>query len=84
MIHDIKSHFWHYVILLLIILVGGIVFFSYSDKMIKFQVGALTAIAYIFWGIFHHLLEGSLNLKIMIEYNLIGVLSAVLLGGILL
>lgn len=84
MLEDIKSHFWHYAILVLVILIGAIAFFSYPDKMVKFQIGTLTALAYIFWGIFHHLMENSLNFKIMVEYSLIGLLSIILLGGALL
>lgn len=84
MIESIKAHFWHYTILATIILAGGIVFFSCPDKTIKLQVGILTTLAYIFWGIFHHLLENNLNFKIMIEYTLIGVLAIILLGGVLL
>jgi hypothetical protein len=84
MIEDIKSHFWHYAILVLVIFVGGIVFFSYPDKTVKFRVGTLTALAYIFWGIFHQLMEANLNLKIVVEYTLIGVLAIILLGGVLL
>lgn len=84
MIKDIKTHFWHYAILILIILVSGIAFFSSSDKTVKFQVGVLAAFAYVFWGFFHHFLEDNLNVKIMVEYILIGALSVVLLGGILL
>jgi len=81
---EIKSHFWHYAVLILIIFLGGIVFFSYPDKLIKFKVGILTALAYIFWGILHHLLEANLNAKIMIEYSLIGALAIIVLGGVLL
>lgn len=84
MIKDIKDHYWHYLVLILIIFVGGMVFFSYPDKMVKFRVGALTALAYILWGIFHHLMEDNLNLKIVVEYTLIGTLSIILLGGVLL
>jgi len=84
MIEDIKRHFWHYAVLVLVIFAGGIVFFSYPDKMVKFKVGTLTTLAYIFWGIFHHLAEANLNFKIVIEYTLIGALAIVLLGGLLL
>ncbi len=84
MMKDAKSHFWHYAILILLIFSGAVVFFSHPEKTIKFQVGALISLAYIFWGIFHHLLEGNLTLKIVIEYSLIGLLSVIFLGGILL
>lgn len=84
MIDEIKAHFWHYVILVLIIFTGGFVFFLYQDKTLKFQVGSLTALAYICWGIVHHRWEKNLNFKIVVEYVLVGVLTIVLLGGILL
>lgn len=84
MIEDLKSHFSHYLILILILSVGGLVFLLDSNKTIKFQVGTLIAIAYIFWGIIYHFLEKNLNLKIVIEYLLIGALSVALLGGVLL
>lgn len=84
MIEDLRNHFWHYLILLLILLVGGLVFILEPNKIIKFQVGTLIAVAYVFWGIIHHSLEKNLNFKIMVEYMLIGTLSMALLGGILL
>lgn len=84
MIEDLKSHFSHYLILILILSVGGLVFLLDSNKTIKFQVGTLIAIAYIFWGMIHHFLEKNLNFKIVVEYLLIGALSVTLLGGVLL
>lgn len=84
MIEDLKTHFWHYSILVLILFVGGLVFILDPHKIIKFQVGSLIAAAYVFWGIIHHFLEKNLNFKIVVEYMLIGVLSMALLGGILL
>jgi len=84
MIKDLQSHFFHYLILLIILLLGGVVFVNQPDKIIKFQVSSITAIAYILWGILHHLAEKNLNWKIVVEYSLIGLLSIVLLGGALL
>jgi len=81
---DVKAHFWHYLVLVAMIFVGGLAFFASPHNTAKFQVAALIALAYIFWGIFHHLLENNLNLKIVVEYTLIGLLSVILLGGILL
>lgn len=84
MIKDFKDHFWHYLILVLILFIGGVVFVLDTNKVIKFQVGTLVAIAYVFWGTIHHFLEKNLNFKIMVEYLLIGALSVALLGGVLL
>ena len=84
MMEEIKTHFWHYLILVLLIGLGVICFIYHPDKIVKFQISLLMALTYIFWGIFHHLWEKNLNLKIVIEYTLIGLLSIILLGGILL
>lgn len=84
MIKDFKHHFWHYFFLFLIIGSGSLAFILSPDKTVKFRVAALLALAYIFWGIIHHLLEGNLKLKIVIEYSLIGLLGLILLGGALL
>lgn len=84
MIEEIKTHFWDYLILFLLIGAGVICFIYHPDKIVKFQISILMALAYIFWGVFHHLSEKNLNLKIVVEYTLIGLLSIILLGGVLL
>ncbi len=84
LINEIKNHFWHYLILVLIILTGGIAFLAHPDRQGKFQIGCLVALSYIGWGIFHHLLENNLKLMIVVEYTLVAILAIVLLGGILL
>ena len=38
-----------------------------SDKQV--QIGLITAFSYWGWGIFHHLHEGDLHWKIVIEYS---------------
>ncbi len=81
---EIRTHFWHYFFLLLIIGSGSLAFIMSPDKTVKFRIAALLALAYIFWGIIHHLLERNLKLKIVIEYSLIGLLGLILLGGALL
>ncbi|MFH0864184.1 MAG: hypothetical protein V1858_03795 [Candidatus Gottesmanbacteria bacterium] len=83
-INDVKTHFWHYLILLMIIAIGGIAFIKQTNIQNRFYIGSLVAIAYVFWGIFHHLMEKNLKLKIVIEYSLIALMAVVLLGGILL
>lgn len=83
-LREIKTHFCHYLILLLIISCGGAVFLTTSEKTVKFQAAALIGLGYIFWGIFHHLSEGNFNWKIMVEYTLIGLISIIFLGGVLL
>lgn len=81
---DLKQHAWHYLTLVIILLVGGIAFLTSTEKIFRFEIGALMAIAYIFWGFIHHHLENNLKPKIMVEYTLIGALAVILLGGVLL
>lgn len=81
---ELRTHFWHYFFLVIIIGSGGLAFLSSSDRIVQLRIGALLALAYIFWGIFHHLLEKNLNLKIVVEYSLIGLLGLIVLGGALL
>lgn len=81
---EIKTHLVHYLILIFIILVGGISFIFFQDHIIRFTIGLLLVVSYILWGIFHHFLESNLNSKIVIEYILIGILSIIFLGGLLL
>lgn len=42
-------------------------------------VGFCTAIAYILWGIIHHMMVGNLHKKIVIEYILIGAIALILM-----
>lgn len=84
MINDFKKHMIHYLILFLIIIIGGIGFFWQTDKTIKFLLAVMVAGGYVSWGIIHHYLEKNLSLKIVLEYLFMGILALVFLGGILL
>lgn len=84
MIEDFKKHVIHYLILLLIIIVGGTGFLWQTDKTVKFLLAVVVAAGYVGWGIIHHYLEKNLNLKIVLEYLFMGILALIFLGGILL
>lgn len=84
MMKELRTHFWHYFFLVIIMGSGGFAFLATPDKQLKFRIGGLLALAYILWGIFHHILEHNLKLKIVVEYSLIGLLGLILLGGALL
>jgi hypothetical protein len=45
----------------------------------QMQVGMVTGLAYIFWGVFHHLYDHDLNWKIVVEYVAIGFLGTSIL-----
>ncbi len=63
-----------YYISLVIILVLGFVLASANNSNRTFQIGVIiaTTFFYVLWGIMHHLLNHDLNVKIVIEYMLIG------------
>ncbi|MBI4067650.1 hypothetical protein HY407_04655 [Candidatus Gottesmanbacteria bacterium] len=84
MLKDIHFHLTHYFFLLSILSLGIISYFflsPYPEK--QYAAVIITAILYIIWGIAHHLLEGDLHIKIVVEYILIALLSIMLLRGVI-
>lgn len=67
------KHAGYYVILIAILIFGFLLVFTNQSNKI-FQIGAVVAVTffYILWGMIHHLLNHDLNVKIVIEYILIG------------
>ncbi len=67
--------------ILCFILMGGVYMFYLTRGNIGTQlfVGFCTTVAYIFWGIIHHMIVGNLHRKIVIEYILIGAIALVLM-----
>jgi len=76
-----QQNFLHAVILLCI-LGAGLWSFSYAEGNVGLQliIGVVTTIAYIVWGIMHHILSGDLHRKVVIEYVLVGLIALVLLA----
>lgn len=67
--------------ILCIILGSGVYMFYLTRGNIQTQmiVGLSTTLAYICWGIIHHMMVGNLHRKIVIEYMLIGVIALILM-----
>lgn len=85
MFEDFKTHSLHYLVLLTVIAIGfGSVFILSSDRNTQIFLGGLTALLYVFWGIIHHYMEDDLNIKIVVEYSLIAILSVVILFSLLI
>ena len=63
-----------YSISLFLILVFGLILVSLSSPNRPLQMIEITIVTtfYIFWGILHHLVNHDLNVKIVIEYILVG------------
>lgn len=72
----VQKHLFYY-FSLTVILIMGIFFavqFSYN-KQSQMIVVAMTSLFYVGWGILHHFVHHDLNVKIVIEYVLIGSLG---------
>lgn len=67
------KHSAYYISLILILILGFMLVYNSSNR--SFQIGAIivTTFFYVLWGIMHHLINHDLNVKIVIEYILIGV-----------
>ena len=88
MYKNFKKHMGYY-LSLITILVLGLVLVLLASPNIDLQViiTLLTVFFYILWGLFHHLTNHELTVKIVIEYVLVGVLGVsilffLLMGGI--
>lgn len=74
------SHFLHYLFLVLILIAGFATFLVAPRYNIpRFWIIVSTVAAYVLWGIIHHWTEKRLNVTIIIEYVMIGILVVSLL-----
>ena len=75
-----KTHILHFIVLVFIILSGAAMFFmAQGNAFLQLTIGLVTSVAYIAWGIIHHMMQGDLHRKVVIEYVFIGLLAIVLL-----
>ncbi len=72
MLKRISEHTIYYASLIIILSLSFLLAYSSSDR--SFQIGVIVATTffYVLWGIMHHLMNHDLNMKIVIEYILIG------------
>lgn len=71
----------HTVILLCILAVGLWSFwYAGGNVMLQLIIGAVTTVAYVVWGIVHHVMNGDLHKKVVVEYILVGLIALVLLA----
>lgn len=73
MIENLKKHTMYYLSLLTILIIG--VYFALNtsyDKTLQTIIIILTVLAYVIWGIMHHLANHDLKMKIVVEYVLVG------------
>lgn len=75
-----KAHVLHFIVLLLILSAGvGMFFSARGNNALQLMIGVVTSVAYIAWGIIHHVMQGDLHRKVVIEYVFIGFLAIILL-----
>lgn len=79
-----KPQTLHFIVLALI-LGGGVASFILlaGDVIAQQQIGIVTSVAYVVWGILHHAIEGDLHPKVVIEYMLVGAVAALVLVNVL-
>ena len=82
--HKFHSFTAQYVMLFLLVATGFFAFNSLTGMPAKqFQVGMVTAAAYLFWGIFHHLSQEDLNWQVVVEYISIAIFGIAVLWMLL-
>lgn len=78
------SHIISYIVLVLILATGvGAFYFVRPNVTLQLIIAIITSVAYVLWGIIHHMIQKDLHHKIVIEYMLIGAIAIVLLVTIL-
>lgn len=82
---EFKTHLWQYLFLLTISVFFLLLFsLAKGNHLRQFFILTLFVVFYILWGIVHHFLEKTLNLKIVVEYIFIGSLVLFLLQNLLI
>lgn len=75
-----KDTAFHGVILCCILGIGVYMFYAMRGNIqSQMAVGLSTSIAYVLWGIIHHMMVGNLHRKIVIEYVLVGIIAYILM-----
>lgn len=75
-----KESIFHATILSIILISGVVMFYlTRGNTTTQMFVGFCTTIAYILWGIIHHMMVGNLHRKVVIEYILVGAIALVLM-----
>ncbi len=78
------THIYEYLILFLLVTTGFLGLFRLTGQpLLQLRIGVITGLAYICWGIFHHLCNRDLNWKVVVEYSAIGGFGIALLWALL-
>ena len=82
---EFSKHLPHYLPLIGIFAFGiiGFAFFSY-DRLFQTIVVISASLAYVFWGVIHHMVHKELYLSTIFEYISIAVIGAVIVISLIL
>jgi hypothetical protein len=82
---QLVKHFPHYFSLIGIFLAGflGIIIFSY-DRIFQIAILVAVAVAYVIWGMVHHLIHKDLYLEVVLEYLAIATLGLIVVLSLIL
>lgn len=69
----LSKHSAYYIFLIVIFVLGFLLAYNSSNRTFQIAAVIVTTFFYVLWGILHHLINHDLNVKIVIEYILIGV-----------
>jgi len=85
MTSDVRKHVGHYIVLAFILAFGLFLFswFNY-DLLLQRLVLLAVGLAYIFWGLVHHMLTDKVTTKIVLEYALVAIIGFVIINALLL
>lgn len=79
-----KHYLWYLVLASIALLLIAAMIVMQGNKMIQFTIASLFICVYIAWGIFHHIMDRTLRLPVVLEYILIGSTAFFLLKTVLL
>lgn len=80
-----RGYSWHYIILIMIFVVAlvGIGILGSNKFASQIIVGGLV-VAYVLWGIGHHIIKKDLTGFIVLEYVLVGLLAGTVIATVIL
>lgn len=80
MIKELKKHTIAYIILVLFLVLGVVLFLgAWPDKNLQRLIGVSIGIFYLIWGILTHLHSANITQKIVLEYLGVSALASLLL-----
>lgn len=79
-----KHHLWYLVLASIGLLLLGAMIVMQGNKSAQFTIASLFVCVYIAWGVFHHIIDRTLRLSVVLEYILIGSTAFFLLKTVLI